>query len=238
MSKNYLIYPTKVMKITQNHTDGNHAKHSKGVPFDYPFDEACENTGRSWFYCPCDEVRIAKVYTAGVNTVWMESVQPVVTPIGETYVTIMVEHMDDDDMRALSVGKIFRRGDKMFREGKDGATGNHFHISVAFGKMKGGGWQKNSKGSWVISATGTPVSAAEAFYIGDTSIVNAKGYKFKKLPKEEKVLDNKPDKYAEEAIAWAIKNGILVGDQDGDYKLHTNITRQDTLVFLYRSRGK
>jgi hypothetical protein len=235
---NYLVYPTKVMNVTQNHFEGNHANHSNGTPFDYPFDEACESTGRSWFYCPCDEVKIAKVYTAGVNTVWMESTKPVIMPIGTANVTIMVEHMNDDDMRTLSVGKIFRRGEKMFREGKDGATGNHFHISVALGKMKGGGWQKNDKGSWAISATDTPIGAAEAFYIDDTKIVNSKGYKFKQKPKEEKnmeKLDNTPDKYAEEIIKRARKDGVLRGDDEGNEKLHSEITRQDALVFIYRA---
>ncbi len=50
--------------------------------------------------------------------------------------------------------------------------------------------------------------------------------------------DNTPDKYAKDAIDWAVKDGILVGTDKGDYRLHTNITVQDMLVFLYRSRGK
>jgi N-acetylmuramoyl-L-alanine amidase CwlA len=46
--------------------------------------------------------------------------------------------------------------------------------------------------------------------------------------------DNTPDTYAKEAIDWAVKKGILVGS-NGDYKLHSNVTRQDVLVFLYRA---
>ena len=49
-----------------------------------------------------------------------------------------------------------------------------------------------------------------------------------------KKLDNTPDAYAKEAVAWAINNGILSGS-NGDYMLHKNITRQDALVFLYRA---
>lgn len=48
-------------------------------------------------------------------------------------------------------------------------------------------------------------------------------------------VDNTPDKYAKEAVEWAIKEGILKGDDNGDLKLHTNITRQDALVFMYRA---
>lgn len=47
--------------------------------------------------------------------------------------------------------------------------------------------------------------------------------------------DNTPDSYAKDAVAWAVKNGILAGDGNGDYKLHSNVTRQDVLVFLYRA---
>lgn len=53
---------------------------------------------------------------------------------------------------------------------------------------------------------------------------------------EEATKDNTPDAYAEEAIKWAIDNGILYGDGNGNYKLHSNISRQDMLVFLYRAK--
>lgn len=46
--------------------------------------------------------------------------------------------------------------------------------------------------------------------------------------------DNTPDKYAKGPIDWAVKEGLLKGDENGNYKLHDNITRQDMLVFLYR----
>lgn len=238
---NYLVYPTEKMKLTQDHTEGNHNNHSAGSPKDYPFDECCGDTGRGYFYCPCDKMKVVKKYTAGINTIWLESVTPVVMPIGTAYVTIMVEHMNDDDMKKLYVGQIFRRGEKMFREGKDGTTGNHFHISVGTGNKNGGGWVKNSKRSWVLSVTGKPLKADEAFYTDGTKIINSKCYVFKNKPKEKKIvakIDNIPDKYAEDSIKWAVKNGVLKGDENGDYKLHSNVTRQDMLVFLYRAIGK
>jgi N-acetylmuramoyl-L-alanine amidase CwlA len=49
--------------------------------------------------------------------------------------------------------------------------------------------------------------------------------------------DNKPDAYAEEAIKWAVDKGILKGTTEGDYKLHSAVSRQDMLVFLYRAIG-
>lgn len=47
-------------------------------------------------------------------------------------------------------------------------------------------------------------------------------------------LDNTPDDWATDAITYAVKNGILYGDDNGDYKLHKTCTRQEMLVFLYR----
>ncbi len=234
---NYLVYPCKKMKLTQNHTDGNHRAHSAGISADYPVDECCGDTGRGWFYCPCDEMKVVKKYTAGVNTVWLESTSPVVMPVGSAYVTVMVEHLNDDDMEKLAVGQTFRRGEKMFREGKDGATGNHFHMAVGTGHKNGGGWSKNSKGAWVLTVTGRPLTADEAFYLEDTEVINAKGYSFKTKPKEEK-MDNIPDKYAAAAVAWALQQKVLVGDEKGDQGLHQPITRQDAVVMIYRAIGK
>jgi N-acetyl-anhydromuramyl-L-alanine amidase AmpD len=57
----------------------------------------------------------------------------------------------------------------------------------------------------------------------------------KKIVEVNKQLDNTPDAYAKDAIEWAIKNGVLKGTETGDYKLHSNITRQDVLVFLHRA---
>ena len=238
---NYLVYPTEKMKLTQDHTEGNHNNHSAGSPKDYPFDECCGDTGRSAFLCPCDEMKIVKIYTAGVNTVWMTSTAPVVMPCGSTYVTIMVEHPEDEDLKKLSVGEIFRRGEQMFREGKDGATGNHFHISVGTGHMKESGWRKNSLGAWVLTVTGKPLTAAEAFFTDSTTVINDKNYSFTEKPKEETKMaipDNTPDRYAAAAVAWAIQRQILQGDDKGDQKLHTPITRQDVVVMLHRAIGK
>ena len=238
---NYLTYPTQVMNITQNHMDGNHLKHSIGRPWDYPFDEACEGTGRSAFYCPCDEMKVVKIYgvgSGGVNTVWLESTGKVDTPVGSAVVTIMVEHPEDEDLKKLKIGQIFKRGEQIFREGKDGATGNHFHISVATGKIVGSGWVNNGN-AYVIDTgnNGVPLRADHAFYIDGVRIRNAAGYEFKTLPKEEIKMDNTPDKYAKEAVEWAKKNGILKGDEQGNLKLHEPVTRQDMLVFLHRAKG-
>jgi hypothetical protein len=238
---NYLVYPTKVMNVTQNHLEGNHLNHSMGRPWDYPFDEACEGTDRSWFYCPCDEMKVVRIYGVGgggVNTVWLESTAKVDMPAGRGIVTVMVEHVEDEDLRILKIGQAFARGEKIFREGKDGATGNHFHISVATGKIAGTGWVSNGK-AYVIDTgdSGTPLRADHAFYIDDVRIRNAAGYQFKEIPKEGSDMDNTPDNYAEKAVEWAKENGVLRGDDRGNLKLHEPITRQDMVVMLYRAKS-
>lgn len=52
--------------------------------------------------------------------------------------------------------------------------------------------------------------------------------------KEVVELDNTPDTYAKEAVEWAVKEGLLMGNSDGNYMLRANVTRQNLLVFLYR----
>lgn len=238
---NFLSYPCKVMRLTQTYREGNHQKHYSGAPRDYPIDEAGRDGGRDGFYCPCDKMRVEKIYGVGgggVNTVWLTSVGAVDMPCGASPVTIMVEHVEDSDLQRLSVGKVFSRGEKMFSEGKDGATGFHFHISVGAGVPVKSGWAQNDAGAWVLTTTGAALPPEYAFYIEDTEIINDGGLHFSVLPKEEIILDNTPDSYAKKAVSWAKKNKILVGDDKGNLHLHQPISRQDVIVLLHRFRAK
>lgn len=62
--------------------------------------------------------------------------------------------------------------------------------------------------------------------------------KYAKVNKEDKDMpvekDNAPAAWAKEAVEWAVKNGIMFGDENGDYKLGKSCTRQEMLVFLDR----
>lgn len=55
--------------------------------------------------------------------------------------------------------------------------------------------------------------------------------------KVEVVKDNIPDEWAATAVNNAVKSGVLFGDEIGNYKLHSICTRQEMLVFLYRTFG-
>ena len=180
-------YPTKVMSITQSYKGSfSHSKNYSGSPRDYPIDEACGDAGRSYFYAPFDCVvkRIYGVGSKGVNTIWIQSTAPVQTPAFLDYVTVMVIHPNDDTLRKVRVGQLFRKGAAMFLEGTDGrATGNHFHISCGRGRFRGNGWRKNSLGKFVIDASGGAIPPEKAFYVETsfTSVRQTKGLVFRRI---------------------------------------------------------
>lgn len=190
MSKNYLIYPMKIMNITQNYKNGySHAKYSQGTPKDYPIDDNGGGTGRSYAYCPCDEMKVVRIFgvgTGGTNTIWLTSTKKVIFADGTIdYVTIRFTHPNDDTLRGIRVGTRFKLKQPMFKEGNDGnSTGYHFHISVGKGKLKGNGWTQNSRGAWVTQTTHGVVPPQRAFFIdpGFTKVYGTGGLKFKTLP--------------------------------------------------------
>ncbi len=185
MNRNYLIYPTKTMRITQTYTGTtSHLPHTTGTPKDYPFDEGCSNSGRDYLYCPCDSMSIKRIYgveNPGTNTLWLESDSKVLFADGsEDYFTMLVTHPDDSDLKKLKVGQKFERKEKICREGKDGATAFHFHISAGKGLYKNKGWTKNSKGKWVLEVTKSPERPEDLFFVDEsfTKILDSKDLDF------------------------------------------------------------
>lgn len=187
MAKNYLTYPCKTMRITQNYNGRtSHYPHTVGSPKDYPIDEGCKDSGREYMYCPCDRMVVKKNYTAGTNTLWLESTEKVNFADGTSdYFTMLITHPNNDDMYNLPVGRVFIRGQAICREGMDGATANHLHISGGKGKIKGTGWTQNSKGKWVLTTTGGTYKPEKLFYIDPnfTKVISKGGINFKTLPK-------------------------------------------------------
>ena len=187
MDKNYLIYPCKILRITQNYNGKtSHYPHTTGKPKDYPIDEGCKDTGRDWMYCPCDRMIVKRRYLAGTNTVWLESLDKVHFADGTSdYFTMLITHPNDDDMSKLPEGKTFNRGEKICREGMDGATSNHLHISGGKGKFAGNGWTKNTNGKYVLNTTNGAYKPEKLFYIDPsfTTVISKGGIDFKTLPK-------------------------------------------------------
>ncbi len=179
------------MRITQSYMGTtSHKPHTTGSPKDYPIDEGCSDSGREYIYCPCDEMRVKRIYgvgAGGTNTIWLESTSKVLFADGtKDYVTILVTHSNDDDLRKIRVGQKFKRGQPICREGTDGATGNHLHISGGKGKYKCNGWEKNSNGKWVLTTTGGTFKPQHLFYIDTsfTAVKDDKGLIFKDKPVE------------------------------------------------------
>lgn len=186
----YLTYPFKTMKITQSYTGTtSHLPHTTVSPKDYPIDEGGKDTGRDPFYAPC-KMKVRKIYgvgNRGTNTLWIESTEKVTMPNGRTdYVTIMLIHPNDSDLKRLKVGQTFKKGDIVCYEGVDGATGNHIHMSVGMGKMTGTGWTQNDNEKWVLTCTNGTIKPEDAFYIDKsfTTVINDKGLNFKEVPKK------------------------------------------------------
>ena len=194
---NYLTYPLKVMNITQGYNDNyTHKRHSEGNLKDYPIDDACGSGNNSYFYCPCDEMVVKKVYGVGLrasNTVWLESTTPVITPTFTDYITLMIVHPEDKDLKNVYVGRKYQRNEVLFPKGADGfATGPHFHITLGRGKMSGSGWAKNNLGLWILKTTGYNIKPEHGMFIDKnfTTIKNTRNIEFLSLNEEEKEEDN------------------------------------------------
>ncbi len=189
MTKNYMIYPMKTMRITCRYDEGSHKKHNVGVTngiVDYPIDDGGKDTGCDPVYCPCDEMKVTAIRGVGnslvTNTIWLVSTSSVVTPTFTDVVYITLTHSNDDDIKDITVGKTYKRGDIICHEGRDGATNNHIHITCGRGSSTS--WQQNSNGSWVIS--GNSMKPEDVFYL-DPSFTNEVwgGYlPWIKLPRE------------------------------------------------------
>lgn len=185
---NYLIYPLKVMRITQTYTGTtSHKGHTTGSPKDYPIDDGGSDTGRDWLYAPCDEVKVIRIYgvgNGGTNTIWLESSAKVNFADGTSDIfSMQVTHPNDDDLSKIKVGQKFKRGEKICREGSDGATGNHLHLSVGKGKITGNGWTLNSNDKYVLTTHNGSYKPEQLFLIDPsfTKILDKKGLPFKNL---------------------------------------------------------
>lgn len=50
--------------------------------------------------------------------------------------------------------------------------------------------------------------------------------------------DNEPAEWSKEAVEWAVKNKILQGDENGDYKLREPCTTERFITLLYRALNR
>ena len=199
MSKEYAIYPFRYMNVTQRHDQGNHIPHWQGSTnySDKPWDEACKDSGRSYFE-PQNDFIIEQVLGLNgdntTNSVRLKSVNKLYMPYKKDpdYLYITLTHMNEDNLKQVYKGQVLKKGSKILLEGTDGyATGNHFHITANLGKYYG--LLKNSNGSWCYTYDKS-LLPNEAFYVDTdyTILINTAGYKFQNLPKEEVIYVGNP----------------------------------------------
>lgn len=65
-------------------------------------------------------------------------------------------------------------------------------------------------------------------------LVNAQKWAEFKKRLEVKIMDNTPSPAHKEGVEWAVKNGILTGNSEGDLMLSRPVTRKQMCTMLYR----
>ena len=181
--KEIALYPFEYMRITQRHDEGNHLAHWKPTTnySDKPWDEACQDGGRSYFV-PQNDFKVEEKFGSQASgySVRLASLFKLKMPYKDEpdilYLTLT--HLNNDDYSKIQVGQIIHKGEKIIREGTSGqASGNHFHVTANTGKYYG--CKQNSNGKWVFCYKKS-LLPNEAFYVDTTKtiIINAKKYDF------------------------------------------------------------
>lgn len=137
------IFPMHYMNISQSYNEGNHKAHWQGAAkgkADYPIDICGMDSGRDYFYAPCDckiTMIQAKNTPKWTNKMILVSTKNVMTPkYHTTQIFFKVVHFPYENVKkyGLKVGKTFKKGEIICTEGKDAySTGNHIHLSQGIG---------------------------------------------------------------------------------------------------------
>lgn len=180
----YAVYPFDYMRITQRHDQGNHIAHWN--PFkdyaDTPWDEACQDGGRSYFI-PQNDYVIDEV-NIGTRSLRLSTTEEVKIPYQNDPVIlhITLTHMKEEDLKKLKAGQVIKTGTKLILEGNEGgASGYHFHCTANIGNYYG--IKKNSNGKWCF-VYDKSLLPTEAFYVNTdfTHILSNNGYAFLPVP--------------------------------------------------------
>ena len=203
-----LYFPMQTLRVTQGYgvayggVKANTYSHKGG----YALDLGGADGGADWLYAPCDMV-VRRIY-GSYNAVWFESLEDI-EGVGGTVIMLCL-HMNNSDREALGmrVGKVFKRGEKCYREGMSGkVTGTHVHLELGRGPMTGTGWAVNAQGVWVINR---PLVPSEVFTLGaDVKVVNTGGYAWKRENPEDTAV--KP--LADTPVYMVTDKPVSRGDQ-------------------------
>lgn len=149
---------------------------------------------KDWAYAPCDIV-VKRIY-GEYNAVWFETLEEVMCADGKARkLVFMLLHIDEADLKQLgiAVGKVFRQGEKFYREGSAGGIGNHIHLEVGLAPFYPTGWQKTSikdrTGSYVWKIN-SQLKPDEIFILGrDVIVMNDGGYKWMQEDSRDNTID-------------------------------------------------
>lgn len=189
------IFPMHYMNISQSYNEGNHIPHWQGASkgkADYPIDICGMDSGKDYFYAPCDcKITCLSVKNTykWTNMMILVSTYPVKTPkYGVTQIFFKIVHFPYDNVKKFNLyeGRVFKKGDVICTEGKDfNSTGNHLHFSAGIGYANKSIynkpiWKKNRK----LVANGDNKYPQSIFYL-DTKftkkIMRSAGIKWTKI---------------------------------------------------------
>lgn len=102
-------------------------------------------------------------------------------------------------------------------------VGESITARTKIGYMGSTGYSTGAHLHFQLEKDGEPIDP-HPYLVGEKSIA----------PKK----DNTPSEWAEDAVEWAVANGIIYGDENGNLMLRENCTREQMLVFLYRALVK
>lgn len=183
-------FPMETLRVTQGYgryENGNVDYTSYSHTGSYALDLGGKDLGQDWAYAPCDIV-VKRVY-GEYNAVWFETLEKVLCADGVArQLVFMLLHINDADRDALgiTVGKVFRYGEKFYREGTAGqATGNHIHLEVGEAPFTPTGWVKTAvkdrTGAYIWKIN-NQLKPHEVFILGeDVQIANGGGYRWKRV---------------------------------------------------------
>ena len=86
-----------------------------------------------------------------------------------------------------------------------------------------------------LEKDGEPVDGLP-YLLGNKSI-EREGNEMQKneTPERAEQQDSEPQEWAKDAVEWAVQNGIIFGDGNGNLMLREPCTREQMLVFIYRA---
>lgn len=102
------------------------------------------------------------------------------------------------------------------------ALGDRVTAGQVIGNMGSTGASTGAHLHFQMEIHGNPVDPMP-YIVGDKS-----------MESEESEMDNMPSEWSADAVSWAVENGILYGDENGNLMLRQPCTREQMIVFLHR----